>query len=133
MTGVGTVALAGIVVNNAIVMLDYVVKLRKRGLPRNEAIIIASAVRFRPVILTAVTTVLGLIPIAIGMDFDFFRDTIFVFGAESASFWKSMALAIMYGLGVTTFLTLFMVPTLYSLIEGGRERIQGLLNTKNIS
>ena len=133
MTGVGTVALAGIVVNNAIVMLDYVVKLRKRGLPRNEAIIIASAVRFRPVVLTAVTTVLGLIPIAIGMDFDFSRDTIFVFGAESARFWKSMALAIMYGLGVTTFLTLFMVPTLYSLIEGGRERILGLLNTKNIS
>ncbi|MCH2477822.1 MAG: efflux RND transporter permease subunit, partial [Gammaproteobacteria bacterium] len=87
-------------------------------------------VRFRPVILTAVTTVLGLIPIAIGMDFDFSRDTIFVFGAESASFWKSMALAIMYGLGVTTFLTLFMLPTLYSLIEGGRERIQGLLNRK---
>ena len=70
--------------------------------------ILASAVRFRPIVLTAVTTVLGLIPIAIGMDFDFSRDTIFVFGAESASFWKSMALAIMYGLGVTTIITLFI-------------------------
>ena len=130
MTGVGTVALAGIVVNNAIVMLDYVVKLRNKGFESNEAIIIASTVRFRPVILTAVTTVLGLIPIAIGMDFDFSRDTIFVFGAESASFWKSMALAIMYGLGVTTFLTLFMVPTLYSLIEGGRENFQRFLKRK---
>ena len=124
MTGVGTVALAGIVVNNAIVMLDYVVKLRKKGYEINEAMIIASAVRFRPVILTAVTTVLGLIPIAIGMDFDFSRENIFVFGAESARFWKSMALAIMYGLGVTTILTLFLLPTLYSLVEGGKEKIK---------
>ena len=124
MTGVGTVALAGIVVNNAIVMLDYVVKLRKKGYEINEAMIIASAVRFRPIILTAVTTVLGLIPIAIGMDFDFSRENIFVFGAESSRFWKSMALAIMYGLGVTTILTLFLLPTLYSLVEGGKEKIK---------
>ena len=102
MTGVGTVALAGIVVNNAIVMLDYVIKLRKKGYQRNEAMILAAAVRFRPVVLTAVTTVLGLIPIAIGMDIDFSRDSKILFGAASASFWKSMALAIMYGLGVTT-------------------------------
>lgn len=131
MTGVGTVALAGIVVNNAIVMLDYVVKLRKKGYEINEAMIIASAVRFRPVILTAVTTVLGLIPIAVGMDFDFSRENIFVFGAESARFWKSMALAIMYGLGVTTILTLFLLPTLYSLVEGGKEKIKLLFIRKN--
>ncbi len=130
MTGVGTVALAGIVVNNAIVMLDYVVKLRKKGYKINEAMILASAVRFRPIVLTAVTTVLGLIPIAIGMDFDFSRDTIFVFGAESASFWKSMALAIMYGLGVTTIITLFILPTLYSLVEGGKERIKLFISRK---
>ena len=128
MTGVGTVALAGIVVNNAIVMLDYVIKLRKKGYQRNEAMILAAAVRFRPVVLTAVTTVLGLVPIAIGMDIDFSRDSIILFGAASASFWKSMALAIMYGLGVATFLTLIMVPTLYSLIEDGRERIKRLLS-----
>ena len=133
MTGVGTVALAGIVVNNAIVMLDYVVKLRKKGYQRNEAMILASAVRFRPVILTAVTTVLGLIPIAIGMDFDFSRDTIFVLGAESSSFWQSMALAIIYGLGVTTLLTLFLLPTLYSLVEGGKERVKGLISRKKIN
>ena len=88
MTGVGTVALAGIVVNNAIVMLDYVIKLRKKGYQRNEAMILAAAVRFRPVVLTAVTTVLGLVPIAIGMDIDFSRDSIILFGAASASFWK---------------------------------------------
>ncbi|MDP7171244.1 MAG: efflux RND transporter permease subunit [SAR324 cluster bacterium] len=128
MTGVGTVALAGIVVNNVIVMLDFVVKLRKRGFARNEAMVLASAVRFRPVLLTAVTTVIGLAPMAMGMDIDFSRDSPIVFGSESGSFWKSMALAIMYGLGVATFLTLIMVPTLYSLIEDGRERIIRLLS-----
>jgi multidrug efflux pump subunit AcrB len=128
MTGVGTVALAGIVVNNAIVMLDFVVKLRKRGFGRNEAMILASAVRFRPVLLTAITTIIGLAPIAMGMDIDFSRDSPVVFGSASASFWKAMALAIMYGLGVATFLTLFMVHTLYSLIEDGRERLIKLLS-----
>ena len=128
MTGVGTVALAGIVVNNVIVMLDFVVKLRKQGFARNEAMVLASAVRFRPVLLTAVTTVIGLAPMAMGMDIDFSRDSPIVFGSESGSFWKSMALAIMYGLGVATFLTLIMVPTLYSLIEDGRERIKRLLS-----
>jgi len=132
MTGVGTVALAGIVVNNAIVMLDYVIKLRKKGYQRNEAMILAAAVRFRPVVLTAVTTVLGLVPIAIGMDIDFSRDSIILFGAASASFWKSMALAIMYGLGVTTLLTLFLLPALYSLVEGGKERLGGLFSRKEI-
>ena len=132
MTGVGTVALAGIVVNNAIVMLDYVIKLRKKGYQRNEAMILAAAVRFRPVVLTAVTTVLGLVPIAIGMDIDFSRDSIILFGAASASFWKSMALAIMYGLGVTTLLTLFLLPALYSLVEGGKERLRGLFKRKEI-
>ena len=132
MTGVGTVALAGIVVNNAIVMLDYVIKLRKKGYQRNEAMILAAAVRFRPVVLTAVTTVLGLVPIAIGMDIDFSRDSIILFGAASASFWKSMALAIMYGLGVTTLLTLFLLPVLYSLVEGGKERLRGLFSRKEI-
>ena len=128
MTGVGTVALAGIVVNNVIVMLDFVVKLRKQGFARNEAMVLASAVRFRPVLLTAVTTVIGLAPMAMGIDIDFSRDSPIVFGSESGSFWKSMALAIMYGLGVATFLTLIMVPTLYSLIEDGRERLIRLLS-----
>ncbi len=128
MTGVGTVALAGIVVNNAIVMLDFVKQLRKQGFEAGEAMITAAAVRFRPVLLTAVTTILGLAPLAIGMDVDFTRDNPIVFGAEGGSFWKSMALAIMYGLGVATFLTLFMVPVLYSLIEGGRGRIIRLFN-----
>ncbi len=130
MTGIGTVALAGIVVNNAIVMLDFVQALRRQGYDRNEAVVLAGAVRFRPVLLTAITTILGLLPMALGMDISFTRDPIVVFGAESASFWKSMALAIMYGLGVATLLTLFVVPALYSLIEGGKEWFGRLFKRK---
>jgi multidrug efflux pump subunit AcrB len=130
MTGVGTVALAGIVVNNAIVMLDFVKQLRKQGFTAVDAMVTAAAVRFRPVMLTAITTILGLAPLAIGMDIDFTRDTPIIFGAEGGSFWKSMALAIMYGLGVATFLTLFMVPVLYSLIESARSRISRIFKMR---
>ena len=85
MTGVGTVALAGIVVNNAIVMLDYVIKLRKKGYQRNEAMILAAvSARFRPVVLTAVTTVLGLGSTAVGMT-DFSRDSKILFGVMPVS------------------------------------------------
>ncbi len=71
MTGVGVISLAGIVVNNAIVLLDYIIQLRKRGMEKNEAIIRAGMTRFRPVILTALTTILGLIPLTTGMSLDF--------------------------------------------------------------
>ena len=130
MTGVGTVALAGIVVNNAIVMLDFVKQLRKQGFTAVDAMVTAAAVRFRPVMLTAITTILGLAPLAIGMDIDFTRDTPIIFGAEGGSFWKSMALAIMYGLGVATFLTLFILPVLYSLIESARSRISRIFKMR---
>jgi multidrug efflux pump subunit AcrB len=83
MTGVGTVALAGIVVNNVIVMLDFVVKLREQGFARNDAMVLASAVRFRPILLTAVTTVIGLAPLAIGMDIDFSRDSPIFHGSHA--------------------------------------------------
>jgi multidrug efflux pump len=73
MTGVGIISLAGVVVNNAIVLIDYIDLLRTRdGLGRREAIIQACRTRFRPVVLTAVTTILGLIPLAIGFNVDFF-------------------------------------------------------------
>ena len=97
LTMLGFVILVGIVVNNAIVMLDFVKQLRRQGFEAREAMVTAAAVRFRPVLLTAVTTILGLAPLAIGMDVDFTRDNPVVLGAEGGSFWKSMALAIMYG------------------------------------
>ncbi len=127
MGGIGTISLAGIVVNNAIVMIDYIGQLQKRGYEYRDAIVIAGMVRLRPVVLTAVTTVLGLMPITMGMDINFYRwPDVVVFGSEGGTFWKPMNHAIIYGLGVATFLTLFLVPVLYSLTEGLKIRTAAL-------
>ena len=122
MTGVGIISLAGIVVNNAIVLLDYVGILRTRdGLGRREALLRGGEVRFRPVILTAVTTALGLIPLAIGLNFNYFGlyarlDPEFYWGGEQAAMWGPMAIAVIIGILVATFLTLILVPVLYSVV-----------------
>ena len=123
MTGVGIISLAGIVVNNAIVLLDYVGILRTRdGLGRREALVHAGQVRFRPVILTAVTTALGLIPLAVGLNFDFFGlytrlEPELYWGGEQAAWWGPMAVAVIIGILFATFLTLILVPVLYSVVD----------------
>jgi len=117
MTGVGVISLAGVVVNNAIVLIDYIGKLRARGMPKREAIIEAGATRFRPVILTAITTILGLIPLSTGWSFDF-RKFKMIVGGESSEWWGPMGVAVIFGLAVATFLTLIIVPVLYSLLTG---------------
>jgi multidrug efflux pump subunit AcrB len=118
MGGIGVISLAGVVVNNAIVLIDFINQLRRRGMAVNEAVVLAGMVRLRPVVLTAVTTVLGLMPIAIGMDVDFYRwPRVIVFGSEGGTFWLPMALATIYGLTVATVLTLVVVPVLYSGVE----------------
>jgi len=116
MTGVGVISLAGVVVNNAIVLIDYTNKLRERGYALREAVIAAGATRLRPVLLTAVTTILGLIPMVTGVSFDFHTLTI-SWVSESSQWWRSMAIVIIFGLMVATFLTLVVVPTLYYLLE----------------
>ncbi len=116
MTGVGVIALAGIVVKNAIVLLDFVKQLRESGLTLDEALVEAGRTRLRPVVLTAATTVLGIIPLATGIDFDW-RSFQPVIGAESADFWRPLGVAIIFGLSVSTFLTLVIVPTFYALLE----------------
>lgn len=123
MTGVGVVSLAGIVVKNAIVLLDFVKKKREEGLPLEEALIQAGRVRLRPVMLTAVTTVLGILPLATGFDFDW-RELHFIVGAESAAFWGPLGVAIIFGLTVSTFLTLVIVPTFYALLEEWMEKLK---------
>ncbi|MHC4873093.1 MAG: efflux RND transporter permease subunit [Planctomycetota bacterium] len=118
MTGVGVISLAGVVVNNAIVLIDYIIQLRERGMKRDEAIIAAGVTRLRPVLLTAITTILGLIPMATGVSFDFHIDTFgFQTGSESSQWWVSMAVAVIFGLGVATMLTLIVVPVLFSLLD----------------
>lgn len=115
MTGVGVISLAGVVVNNAIVLLDYTNKLRERGFALRDAVISAGATRLRPVLLTAITTILGLIPMITGVSFDFHKGAI-SWVSESSQWWQSMAIVVVFGLVVATFLTLVVVPTLYYLL-----------------
>lgn len=100
---IGFVMLAGIAVNNGIVMVDYINQLKRRGVEAKEAIIQGCAVRLRPVLITALTTILGMLPMAIST-------------SEGASFRAPMAITVMGGLTATTFLTLFVIPAVYSLV-----------------
>jgi multidrug efflux pump len=123
MTGVGAVALAGIVVRNGIILLDFVKHKRKEGgMPLEQALIEAGRVRLRPVVLTAAAAVLAVMPMATGIDFDW-RELHFIIGAESAGFWRPLAVAIIFGLTISTVLTLVVVPTVYSLLEEWTEKI----------
>ncbi len=134
MTGIGIVALAGIVVNNAIVLVDYIELLKKRKrdelgidedayLPPNEAtdcVIRAGKTRLRPVLLTAITTILGLAPLAVGLNIDFmgllssFEPQLY-FGGTMVKFWGPIAWSVIFGLTFSTFLTLVIVPVMYRI------------------
>ncbi len=123
MTGVGVISLAGIVVNNAIVLIDYIDVLRKRdGLGLREALVRGGRTRLRPVLLTAMTTALGLVPLAVGLNFDFFGlftslSPELFWGGEQAAWWGPMAVAVIVGIIFATFLTLILVPVLYSVTD----------------
>ncbi len=122
MTFIGVISLAGIVVNNNIVLIDYTMQLQDRGLSKHDAILEAGATRFRPVVLTALTTILGLIPLTFGINIDFVGlitnlDPDFQFGSENTQFWGPMGSAIISGLGFATFLTLIIVPVMYSAFD----------------
>ncbi len=123
MTGVGIISLAGIVVNNAIILIDYIDTLRQRdGLDLLEALVRGGRTRLRPVLLTAITTALGLVPLAIGLNFDFLGlytalEPDLFWGGEQAAWWAPMAIAVIAGILFATFLTLVLVPVLYSLSE----------------
>jgi multidrug efflux pump len=130
MTGVGIISLAGIVVNNAIVLIDYIDILRDRdGMARREALVQGGMTRFRPVVLTAVTTALGLVPLAIGLNFDFTGlftqlDPELYWGGEQAAWWGPMAIAVIVGIIFATFLTLVVVPVMYSLVDDLSDWVQ---------
>lgn len=118
MTGVGVISLAGVVVNNAIVLIDYTNRLNKRGMSFKEAIIAAGCTRLRPVLLTAITTILGLLPMVTGVAYNFHEMKI-SWISTSTQWWSSMASAVIFGLALSTVLTLVVVPTLYALIHTG--------------
>ena len=135
MTMIGIISLAGIVVNNAIVLIDYtnLVMVRKRlelGLEAGiltkeviyESIVEGGKTRLRPVLLTAITTILGLLPLAIGININFMTlftkfDPEFYIGGENVAFWGPMSWTIIFGLTFSTFLTLIIVPVMYSLLN----------------
>jgi multidrug efflux pump subunit AcrB len=134
MTMIGIISLAGVVVNNAIVLLDFVELKKKRKRQEVghdltideviEAITEAGKTRLRPVLLTAITTVLGLIPLAVGINIDFIKffstyDSDFYLGGDSVIFWAPLAWTIIFGLTFATFLTLVVVPVMYLLTEKG--------------
>jgi len=134
MTGVGIVSLAGVVVNNAIVLIDYIDYLKTKrkealGMDQDDnlskeeiidCIVEAGKTRLRPVLLTAITTILGLLPMAIGLNIDFvsmfieFEPHLF-FGGDNAAFWSAMSWTVIFGLSFATFLTLIIVPVMYLL------------------
>lgn len=142
MMGVGIVSLAGVVVNNAIVLIDYTDYLHERKrtaleTPEEEflspddslkLIEQAGRTRFRPVVLTAITTVLGLFPLAIGLNINFvtlltnFNPQIY-FGGDNAMFWGPMSWTVIFGLSVATFLTLVIVPSMYHIILATRRKV----------
>ena len=122
MTGMGIVAVAGIVVNNGILLIDYTDQLIENGMGFRRAIVQAGATRLTPVLLTAVSTIIGLLPLGIGMNINFASlftdlDPNIYWGGDSAQFWAPLAWTIVYGLTFATFLTLVVVPSMYYIMK----------------
>jgi multidrug efflux pump len=122
MTGIGIISLAGVVVNNAIVLLAYTQQLQQRGMDLVSAAAEAGVTRLRPVLLTAGTTVIGLIPMAIGISYDFHTFS-WATKSESTQWWQNMAVVVMFGLTFATILTLVVVPSLYVMLSRAAVRM----------
>lgn len=128
MTGVGLFALAGIVVRNGILMIEFIDELKERGLSLQEAVIEGGATRMTPVILTAMSAILGLIPLAIGLNMDFatmfseFNPHFFI-GGDNVAFWGPLAWTMIFGLIFATFLTLVLVPLMVLMVERASDKI----------
>jgi len=121
MTGIGVIANAGVIVNNNIVLIDTYDRLRREGWEAYDAIVETCRERARPVVLTAVTAVLGVLPIAFGVNIEFLTREISV-GAPATQWWISLSTAIVFGLGFATVLTLFVTPAALMAIELMRRR-----------
>ncbi len=130
MTGVGFFSLAGIVIRNGILLIEFIDELRERGMSVEEAVIEGGATRITPVLLTASAAILGLIPLAIGLNIDF--ETLFgefnphfYLGGDNVAFWGPLAWTMIYGLVVATVLTLIVVPSIYILGYNIKRRVLG--------
>jgi len=130
MTGVGIVALAGIVVKNGILIVEFTDLLLAEGRELKDAIVEAGKTRLNPVLLTATATILGLIPLAIGLNMNFYTlftefEAGFFLGGDSVAFWGPLAWTIIFGLGFATIITLLVVPVMYLLNEKLKDRVIG--------
>jgi multidrug efflux pump len=138
MMGVGVIGLAGIVVKNGILLIEFTDELRHRGMRTREAAIQAGKIRIIPVMLTALATMLGLLPLAIGFNIDFadffskLNPHIF-FGGPSVVFWGPLSWTIIFGLIFAFFLTLVMVPSMYLISERLRRPMSKFYGTKFIA
>jgi multidrug efflux pump len=128
MTGIGIIALGGIIVRNGILLVEFIEIMIEEGLPVREAIIEAGRTRMTPVLLTAAGTVLGLIPLAVGLNIDFVKmftelDPHIFFGGDSVAFWGPLSWTMIYGLVFGTIITLLLVPALYLIVDKFKEKI----------
>lgn len=134
MTGLGIVALAGIVVRNGILLVEFADLMVSQGMEVKEAVIEAGRTRMTPVLLTATATMLGLIPLAVGLNIDFV--TMFTelhphlyFGGDNVAFWGPLSWTIIFGLSFATFLTLVLVPCMYLVADRNSKRIKKALGS----
>jgi len=138
MLGVGVIGLAGIVIKNGILLIEFTDELRGRGMRTREAAIVAGKIRIIPVLLTAVATILGLLPLAVGFNIDFvsmfqhLNPHIF-FGGDSVVFWGPLSWTIIFGLVFSFFLTLVMVPSMYVISERLRRPMERFYGTKYVA
>jgi multidrug efflux pump subunit AcrB len=135
MTGVGIVALAGIVVRNGILIVEFTEVLKERGLNTFDAVVEAGKTRMTPVLLTATATILGMIPLAVGLNIDFYTliaegNPHLFFGGDSVAFWGPLSWTMIYGLGFATVLTLIVLPVMYVLSERFGNFIRRILGSK---
>lgn len=138
MLGVGVVGLAGIVIKNGILLIEFADELRNRGFRTREAAIQAGKIRIIPVLLTALATIGGLVPLAVGFNIDFVSlfqhlDPKIFFGGDSVVFWGPLSWTIIYGLIFSFFLTLMMVPSMYIISERLRRPMSQFYGTKFVA
>jgi multidrug efflux pump subunit AcrB len=129
MTGIGIVALAGIVVRNGILLIEFADIKLKEGMPPREAMLEAGKTRMTPVLLTATATMLGLVPLAVGLNMDF--ATLFTelnphifFGGDSVAFWGPLSWTMIFGLGFATVITLLIVPVMMTMALSRKAKLQ---------
>lgn len=133
MSGVGIIALAGIVVRNGILLVEFTDLMKQQGMSTLDAIVEAGRTRMTPVLLTASATMLGLIPLAVGLNIDFGKlfthlNPHIYFGGDSVAFWGPLSWTMIFGLGFATFLTLVLVPVMYLLADRSKTRARRILN-----